>query len=74
MKHLEEYAEHAQECRAMAAKALLPEIRTYLLEMAERWEEMARQRAVHVHLEELLADLLKNGKHHGNHNGGASAA
>src|SRR5437764_11872511 len=55
MKHLEEYAEHAKECRAMAAKALLPEIRAHLLEMADRWEELARQRAVHMHLEDVLA-------------------
>src|SRR5947199_10854886 len=36
-----------KECRAMAAKALLPEIRAHLLQMADRWEELARQRAVH---------------------------
>jgi Tfp pilus assembly protein PilO len=69
MKRLEEYAENAKECRVMAAKALLPEIRAHLLQMAERWEELARQRAVHMHLEDVLAELLKNGKH----NGGASA-
>jgi Tfp pilus assembly protein PilO len=69
MKRLEEYAECAKECRAMAAKALLPEIRAHLLQMADRWEELARQRAVHMHLEGVLAQLLKNG----NHNGGPSA-
>jgi hypothetical protein len=74
MKQLEEYAENASECRAMAAKALLPEIRAHLLEMADRWEELARQRAAHMHLEDVLDDLLKNGNHNGNHNGGASAA
>jgi hypothetical protein len=74
MKHLEEYAENARACRELAAKALLPEVRAHLLQMADRWEELARQRAVHMHLEDVLADLLKNGKHNGNHNGGAAAA
>jgi hypothetical protein len=70
MKHLEEYAEHARECRESAAEALLPEIGAFLLEMADRWEEMARQRTVHVHLEGVMAEVLKND----NHNDGASAA
>jgi len=40
--------------------------------MAGRWEELARQRAAHLHLEHLLADLLK--QNNGNGNGGAAAA
>ena len=38
--------------------------------MAECWEELARQRAAHLHLEDMLAELLK----HNNGNGGAAAA
>ena len=30
------------------------------LEMAERWEELARQRAAQMHLEDVLANLLKD--------------
>jgi Tfp pilus assembly protein PilO len=75
VKQLEEYAEHARDCREAAAKAVLPEIRAVLLKMAERWEELARQRAAHMHLEDVLAELLKNGSHNdNNHNGGASVA
>ena len=72
MKKLEEYAEQARDCREAAAKALTDEERTRLNQMAERWEELARQRAAHLHLEDVLAELLK-GKN-GNQNGGAAAA
>jgi len=60
MKQLEHYARHARECREAAANAVLPEIRAVLLKMAERWEELARQRAAYMHLEDMLAELLKN--------------
>jgi hypothetical protein len=40
--------------------------------MAERWEELARQRAAHLSLEGMLADLVK--RKNGNHNGGSAAA
>ena len=71
MERLQDYALQAKECRALAAKAALPEIRKHLLEMADRWEELARQRAAHLHLEHMLAGLLKD--RNGNHNGGAAA-
>jgi len=73
MKQLEEYAEHARECREAEAKAVLPEIRAILLEMADRWEVLARQRAAHKQLEHVLADLLKEDGN-GNHNGGNATA
>jgi hypothetical protein len=70
VKQVEEYAEHANGCREAAAKARVPAVREQLLQMAERWEELARQRAAYMHLEDMLAGLLKeNG-----HNGGAGAA
>lgn len=58
MQLLEEYAEHARSCREAAAKALHPEEREHLLQMAERWETLARQRAAHLHLEDVLAQIL----------------
>ena len=70
MKQLEEYAAQANGCREAAAKAATPEVADQLLQMAERWEELARQRAAHLHLEDVLARLLK--EH--NHNCGAGAA
>ena len=74
MKQLEQYARHARDCRDAAAKAVLPEIRAVLLKMAERWEELARQRAAYMHLEGVLAELLKDRSHNDNQNGGTSAA
>jgi hypothetical protein len=72
LKLLEEYAEHARDCREAAANAKSDEEREHLLKMAERWGELARQRAAHLHLEDVLAELLKASN--GNHNGGAAAA
>jgi hypothetical protein len=40
--------------------------------MADRWEEIARQRAAQLQLEDIVAELLKD--RNGNHNGGAAAA
>jgi hypothetical protein len=71
VKQLEEYAEHARDCREAAENASTDAAREELLKMAERWEELARQRAAHLHLEDVLAELLK--KKNGNHNGGAAA-
>ena len=69
---LKEYAEHAHACRVAAGHAQTEPERKHLLEMAERWEELARQRAAQRHLEDVLAELLK--AKNGNHNGGAAAA
>ena len=70
VKQLEEYAKQAHDCREAAGKARTPEAKEHLLQMAERWEELARQRAAHLHLEDLLTDLVKQN----NGNGGAAAA
>ena len=59
MKLLEEYAKHANECREAAAKAQTLRERDHLLQMAERWETLARQRAAHKHLEDVLDAILK---------------
>ena len=70
MELLEDYARHAKDCRLAAAKAAIPEQKVHLLEMADRWEGLARQRAVHLHLEDVLTAILKNN----GENGGAAAA
>jgi hypothetical protein len=72
VKQLEQYAEQARDCRDAAANAHAVEERERLLQMAERWEELARQRAAYLHLEEVLAELLKD--KNGNQNGGSAAA
>jgi len=58
VKRLEEYAEQAKECREAAAKARTPSEREHLLQMAERWETLARQRAAQLHMEDVLANIM----------------
>jgi hypothetical protein len=43
MKKLEEYLQHAQECRDMM-KTAQPQHRAQLRQMAETWEELAETR------------------------------
>jgi len=69
---LKEYAEHAHACREAASKARTASERDHLREMAKRWEELARQRAAHKHLEGVLADLLKPNHNHDNGTAGAA--
>jgi len=69
---LKDYVEHAQACREAASKARNDSERDHLLEMAARWEELARQRAAHAHLEDVLADLLKSNHNQQKGRGGAS--
>lgn len=45
MKKASEYRLHAKECRDLAAKMASPEQRGQLLEMADHWEQLARDRA-----------------------------
>ena len=59
MKLLQEYAEHANDCRQAANRARTDEERDNLLQMAEHWEALARQRAAQMHLEDVLAAILK---------------
>ena len=72
MKQLEKYAEHARDCREAADNARSDEQRQELIEMADKWESLARQRAAQLHLEEMLTELLKGTN--GNRNGGAATA
>lgn len=48
MKKVSEYAEHAGECRALAAQMVSGEHRDQLLAMAEQWDRMASDRAALV--------------------------
>jgi len=72
VEFLKEYVEHAQACREAASRARLEAERKHLLDMAARWKELARQRAAHAHLEDVLADLLKPNSNHNNGTAGAA--
>ena len=44
MKTIEDYRQHANECRQLASRARTPEERDMILNMAATWEELARSR------------------------------
>jgi uncharacterized protein YjiS (DUF1127 family) len=56
MKKASEYRQHAQECRALAARMEGGEGREQLLRMAATWEELARERAALLESRPDLAD------------------
>jgi hypothetical protein len=45
VKKVEEYRQHARECRDLAAQMPSAEQREQLLAMAEHWERLAQERA-----------------------------
>lgn len=45
MKTASEYRQYATECRQLAGKEGVGEARTYLLEMAELWSQLAQESA-----------------------------
>ena len=57
MKKAREYHQHAQECRALAKRAREAEHRSVLLQMAETWESLARERETHVTRQRRIAAL-----------------
>src|SRR5688500_3146670 len=48
MRKVEDYKKHAQECRTMARNTTNEEQRRGLLQMAETWEGLARDRIVQM--------------------------
>ena len=44
MLKIDDYRQHAAECRRLAASAALPHLREELTKMAEAWEALAEQR------------------------------
>ena len=44
MKNVEEYRQHAKECRELAKQALTRSERDQLLELAATWERLANER------------------------------
>ena len=60
MSKVEEYRRHAEECRQLATTSTNEEARTQLLQMAETWEGLARQREEQIARQERITALEKN--------------
>jgi hypothetical protein len=60
MSKVEEYRRHAEECRQLATKSSNEEARTQLLQMAETWEGLARDREEQIARQERITALEKN--------------
>jgi hypothetical protein len=57
MRKVEEYKKHAEECRQLAAAASNDENRRQLLEMAETWESLARDRHEQLQRQKRISRL-----------------
>jgi hypothetical protein len=57
MKKVEDYRQHAAECRQMANRSRSSEDKNMLFRMAETWEALAVDRAAHVARQRRLAAL-----------------
>ena len=61
MQKIDDYQRHAQQCRDLAAKMDVPEVREQLLDMAKIWEELAVERATFVNEHPEFAIASKGG-------------
>ncbi len=52
MRKVSEYRQHADECRALAAKMMHADEREQLLAMAATWDHLAEERARTIELQE----------------------
>ena len=59
MSKVEEYRRHAEECRQLATRSANEETRTQLLQMAETWEGLARDREEQIAQQERITALEK---------------
>jgi hypothetical protein len=57
MRKIDDYRQHAEQCREMARRARGPEERDMLLNMAETWESLARDREQQLQRKERLKKL-----------------
>lgn len=55
MKKASEYRQHAHECRALAARTELGELRDQLLVMAANWDRLAEERTALIRRHPELA-------------------
>jgi hypothetical protein len=57
MRKVEEYLRHVQECRQLAASSSNEESRRQLLEMADTWDSLARDRQEQVARQQRIGAL-----------------
>ena len=57
MKKAAQYRQHAEECRTLAARTSDPEHKKMLMEMAETWNGLAKQRAEKIARQRRIAEL-----------------
>jgi len=62
MRKVEEYRRHAFECKQLAITSSNEEARRQLLEMAETWESLARDREQQIARSARIDALETNGK------------
>ena len=65
MKKASDYRRHAEECRALAESAALPEHRDQLLQMAGTWDMLAKQREAELARQRRIAALATDGNGNG---------
>ena len=57
MRKVEEYIRHAEECRQLAWASSIVETRRQLLEMANTWEALARERQEQIGRQQRMSAL-----------------
>ena len=57
MRKAEEYKRHADECRRLAAASSNEDSRSLLLEMAQTWESLARDRLDQLARQKRISEL-----------------
>jgi len=61
MQKAQHYREHANECRALAARTRVPEHRIMLNEMAETWDTLAIEREILLERRKRIAKIEASG-------------
>ena len=56
MKKVEDYRQHANECRLMANRARSPDEKAMLLNMATTWDSLAVDRQAHIDRQKRMDD------------------
>jgi hypothetical protein len=56
MKKVEDYRQHAQECRLLGSRARSPDESAMLMDMADTWESLAADRAAQIARQQRLAE------------------
>jgi hypothetical protein len=57
MKKVEDYRQHANECRLMANRSHSPEEQDMLINMANTWDSLANDREAHISRQKRMAEI-----------------